>query len=82
MQEYDLAEDLSRSAALLTPCHVVDPGPAWRAAEADGWDMSHVLHKLSLTAQQRMREHNYAIRQALEMRAAFQAQYGRPGAAY
>jgi hypothetical protein len=75
-------EDLDRSAMLLRPCTVKLPNAAWSAAEADGWDMSLVRHHVQQTVEERMRDHNFALRQMLEMREAYQKAYGRPDAAH
>jgi hypothetical protein len=82
MPEHGSPEDLARSAMLLRPCTVTLPNAAWSAAEADGWDMSLVICELEKPAEQRIREHDYALRQATEMREAFQKAYGRPDAAH
>jgi len=46
----------AKSANALRP-----PGAAWRAAEASGVDMSLLEHSLSLSAWERMVEHQHAL---------------------
>ena len=45
-------------------------GPAWKAAEALGCDMSIIEVNLQLSPQERMIRHDRAIRLALKMRKA------------
>ena len=54
-------------------------GPAWRAAEAAGHDMSLIIAALRMPVAERLRQHDLALNSALSLRAAFVQQYGRPG---
>ena len=45
-------------------------GPAWRAAEAYGFDMSLVESALRMTPEQRIRVNVYSVAMALELREA------------
>jgi hypothetical protein len=49
--------------------------PAWRAAQAQGWDMSLVMDSLRKPASRRMHEHHMALAQAESLRAAFANQH-------
>ncbi len=59
------------SAALLQPCDVEVTAAEWRAAEAEGWDMSLVMDSLRKPVPQRMHEHRMALAQAESLRATF-----------
>ena len=51
-------------------------GPAWRAAEAEGHDMSLIVETLRMPVAERMRQHDIALSAALDLRAAFVQQHG------
>ena len=51
-------------------------GPAWRAAEEYGLDMSLVEDALRKPVAQRLREHDSALSTLLMLRAAYAEQYG------
>jgi hypothetical protein len=53
-------------------------GPAWRAAEEFGIDMSLVEDSLRKPVWRRIQEHRSALSLALKLRAAYEQQYGRP----
>jgi len=53
------------------------PGPAWRAAEEFGLDMSLVAAALCLSVWERMQQHRSALNLALKLRAAYEEQNGR-----
>jgi hypothetical protein len=57
------------------------PGPAWRAAEEFGLDMSLVAAALRLSVWERMQQHRSALNLALKLRAAYEEQNGRSRAA-
>jgi len=50
-----------------------DAGPAWRAAHAEGIDMSLIEDSLKLTPEQRLAEHQQVIDFLLEVQKAGQA---------
>jgi hypothetical protein len=54
------------------------PGPAWRAAEAAGYDMSLVEEALRLTPIERIRANDRAVRMADSLRQAMEKRLGRP----
>jgi len=47
-----------------------DKGPAWREAEAYGFDMSLIESNLRLSPRERIRRHNRALRTAISLREA------------
>jgi len=53
------------------------PGPAWKAAEAYGFDMSLIEANLALTPLERIRAHNRALNTALELRSAMERAVNR-----
>jgi hypothetical protein len=55
----------------------VESGPAWRAAEAAGMDMSLVEANLAKTPWERMLEHEDALAFAEKLRAAGQAYHAK-----
>ena len=60
----------------LEPCEPRTGGPAWRAAEAEGHDMSLIAEALRMPVAERMRMHDMALSAALELREAFVKQHG------
>ena len=54
-------------------------GPAWRAAEAAGHDMSLIVATLRMPVAERLRQHDLALNAVLSLQEAFVQQYGRPG---
>ena len=54
------------------------PGPAWRAAEKAGYDMSLVEEALRLTPIERIRANDRAVRMADSLRQAMEKRLGRP----
>ena len=53
-------------------------GPAWRAAEEFGIDMTLVEDSLRKPVWRRIQEHRSALSLALMLRTAYEQQYGRP----
>jgi hypothetical protein len=53
-------------------------GPAWRAAEEYGLDMSLVEESLRKTPWQRIQEHQSALETVLMLKKAYRVQYGGP----
>ena len=51
-------------------------GPAWRAAEAEGFDMSLIIAALRMPVAERLRQHDLALSSALSLRHAFLEQHG------
>lgn len=54
------------------------PGPAWRAAEEYGIDMSLVVDSLRRPVWERILQHQAALDTLLMLREAYVQQYGRP----
>jgi hypothetical protein len=52
------------------------PGPAWRAAEEPGHDVSPIEEDLRLTPQERIRQHCEAVRVLSELRDAVEKKRG------
>ena len=52
-------------------------GPAWKAAEAYGFDMSLIECSLELTPAERIRQHSQALKTAMMLRASVKKHYGR-----
>jgi hypothetical protein len=52
-------------------------GPAWRAAEAAGMDMSLVESALRKTPAERLRAHDRALATAMALRKAMEAHRGK-----
>ena len=52
-------------------------GPAWKEAEAYGFDMSIVEANLRRTPLERIRIHNRALRTARRLRSAVEQSHGR-----
>ena len=52
-------------------------GPAWRAAEEYGFDMSLIECSLRLTPAERIRQHSQALRTAMLLRAGVEKHYGQ-----
>lgn len=52
------------------------PGPAWRAAEEYGIDMSLVTDSLRRPVWQRIQQHDSALSTLLMLREAYLKQYG------
>ncbi|MCE9610914.1 MAG: hypothetical protein K8R23_12030 [Chthoniobacter sp.] len=57
-------------------------GPAWRAAEAAGHDMSLIVEALRMPVSERLRQHDLALNAALSLREAFVQQYAGTGKAH
>ena len=55
-------------------------GPAWRAAEADGHDMSLIVEALRQPVWERFKTNDSALSLVLMMRQAMHEQYGGPRA--
>jgi hypothetical protein len=53
------------------------PGPAWRAAEAMGIDMSLIELALTKTVWERWEDHDRALSEACMLREAVEEQYGK-----
>lgn len=66
-------DDKSRNAETTKP---FVPGPAWRAAEAAGFDMSLIELNLAKTPLQRMRDHDRALAQVNLLRDAMRKHHG------
>ncbi|MEO8353250.1 MAG: hypothetical protein ABI680_16095 [Chthoniobacteraceae bacterium] len=60
------------------PSALQTKGPAWRAAEEYGRDMSLVEDSLRKTAQERIQDHQSALDLALSLRKAYVEQHGGP----
>jgi len=60
------------------PEQTAERGPAWKAAEAYGFDMSIIESNLLRTPAERMRVHSRALAAALELRKAMRGRYGGP----
>jgi len=60
----------------LEPCEPRADGPAWRAAEAAGHDMSLIIANLRLPVAERMRRHDVALTAALAFQEAFLKEHG------
>ena len=60
----------------LEACELRTDGPAWRAAEAAGHDMSLIIANLRLPVAERMRRHDLALSAALALQEAFVKEYG------
>ena len=60
----------------LEPGELNIGGPAWRAAEAEGFDMSLIITALRMPVAERLRQHDLALSSALSLRQAFVEQYG------
>jgi hypothetical protein len=67
------------SAPNLVPCEPRTGGPAWRAAEAEGFDMSLIVETLRMPVAERLRQHDLALTSALSLRQAFIEQHGGIG---
>ena len=68
---------MKKTASLkFEPCEPRIGGPAWRAAEAEGHDMSLIVETLRMPVAERMRQHDMALSAALDLRAAFVQQHG------
>jgi len=52
-------------------------GPAWKAAEEYGFDMSLIEAGLNLTPQERIRRHSRALKTAILLREAVERRHGR-----
>jgi hypothetical protein len=52
-------------------------GPAWKEAEAAGFDMSLVEENLRMTPWERMVQHDRALRTAIMLREAMEKHNGR-----
>ncbi|EEF59114.1 hypothetical protein [Pedosphaera parvula] len=59
------------------PRELAEPGPAWKAAEAEGYDMSLIEENLRKTPEERIRAHSRALAMATALREAMEAQHGR-----
>jgi len=66
----------------LEPADLQLGGPAWRAAEAAGHDMSLIVEALRMPVSERLRQHDLALNAALSLREAFLQQYGGTGKAH
>jgi hypothetical protein len=55
---------------------LAEPGPAWKAAEAEGYDMSLIEENLRKTPMERIRAHSRALSMAMELREAMEKQHG------
>jgi hypothetical protein len=53
-----------------------EPGPAWKAAEAEGYDMSLIEENLRKTPGERIRAHSRALAMADTLREAMEKQHG------
>jgi hypothetical protein len=60
----------------LRPCEPRTGGPAWQAAEAEGFDMSLIVVALRMPVAERLRMHDMALSAALSLRESFVKQHG------
>ncbi len=67
------------TAPTLIPCEPRTGGPAWRAAEAEGHDMSLIVESLRTEVWERFQTNDSALTLALMMRSASKTQHGGPG---
>jgi len=64
------------TAPTLIPCEPRTGGPAWRAAEAEGHDMSLIVEALRIEVWERFQTNDSALTLALTLRGALQKQHG------
>jgi hypothetical protein len=57
-------------------CASPKPGPAWKAAQAYGCDMSLIECNLRRTPLERLREHDRALETILNLRKAMERSHG------
>ena len=63
-------------APTLAPCEPRTGGPEWRAAEAEGHDMSLIVEALRLPVWERFKTNDSALSLALALRRAMKEQHG------
>ena len=64
------------TAPNLVPCEPRTGGPAWRAAEAEGNDMSLIVEALRQPVWERFKMNDSALSLALALRQAMKEQHG------